>query len=546
MNDATPTKWPNSTAPVRVVALEWNSPMLIEVLVELSKRYGWQPVYCVSEGTRELLKRRFPGAVYHDTVDARFGRPAPELADIPLAVLDQPAAEALGYAEIITLKQMDRMELLGGFALHDRITHFHRLAGYWSAVFDRLRPDVLLMPTSPHVTYDCVAYALARRRGIRAIMFEYVASEGLLMAIDGFEDGLPPLVAAYRRLRAEPSPRPVVLSERMEKYWRSLQARYEDALPYWVRLGRVAAEAKKTNPLARHLRLAVSRLYTNPWRPWRWPLHLARAVRDALEPPSAAGHYDGRFYRAEETPRKIMRKVARLGRKHGTMVSRYYDGLAVAPDIGRPYVYVALHAQPERSTNPNGGVFDDQDVMIGLIAAALPAGWRIYVKEHPFQFLHFASERGRWIASYDAMLSHPGVSLVPRNTPSFDLIDHARAVASITGTSSWEAVARGVPALLFGEAWYKGCDGVHSVRTIEDCRRALQRISAGERPDAQAVRLFLMAAEASAIEAFLNEDDASIARIDRQTNLTTLARAIEECFQLGSFTARELAADTRA
>jgi len=55
---------------------------------------------------------------------------------------------------VISLKQMDRMDMMGTFALHDRFIHFHRLAGYWSAVYDALKPDVLLMPSSPHVTYD--------------------------------------------------------------------------------------------------------------------------------------------------------------------------------------------------------------------------------------------------------------------------------------------------------------------------------------------------------------------------------------------------------
>jgi hypothetical protein len=49
MIDAASTGWPNAAAPVRMIALEWNLPMLIEVLVELSQRYRWRPVYCVSE-----------------------------------------------------------------------------------------------------------------------------------------------------------------------------------------------------------------------------------------------------------------------------------------------------------------------------------------------------------------------------------------------------------------------------------------------------------------------------------------------------------------
>jgi hypothetical protein len=91
-------------------------------------------------------------------------------------------------------------------------------------------------------------------------------------------------------------------------------------------------------------------------------------------------------------------------------------------------------------------------------------------------------------------------------------------------------VARGVPALLFGEAWYKGCDGVYTVRSTEDCRAALTQIAAGARPNRDAVRLFLRLAEETAVEAFLNDDDAAIARIDVATNVATLARAAADCY----------------
>ena len=172
------------------------------------------------------------------------------------------------------------------------------------------------------------------------------------MAIDGFEDGLPPLMAAYRHLRAARVSEPVVLSDRMERYWKSLQGSYEDAIPYWVRLGRAAAEKKRPNPYLQHLSIALARLGADLRRPHRLPIYLRDAVRSALAPTPVAGHHDGRFYRAEEAPRAVMRAAARFGRNHGHKVRRHYDELAVDADLDQPYVYVALHAQPERATNP--------------------------------------------------------------------------------------------------------------------------------------------------------------------------------------------------
>jgi hypothetical protein len=76
---------------------------------------------------------------------------------------------------------------------------------------------------------------------------------------------------------------------------------------------------------------------------------------------------------------------------------------------------------------------------------------------------------------------------------SFELIDHAQAVASVTGTAGWEAVVRGVPAMVFGNAWYRNCEGVFDARTHEECDRAITEIARGYRPDYQRVRLFLQA-----------------------------------------------------
>ena len=47
----------------------------------------------------------------------------------------------------------------------------------------------------------------------------------------------------------------------------------------------------------------------------------------------------------------------------------------------------------------------------------------------------------------------------------FETIDKATMIATTGGTSALEAVARGKPALLFGDAWYRDCPGVHRIRS---------------------------------------------------------------------------------
>jgi hypothetical protein len=570
----------------RAIVFEFNVPMLVDVLVELSQQYGWNPVYITSNYTSEQVKKHFPAIVYQETNDARFGHPAAEFVGASPGVVDQSTAEALGYVEVMALRQMDRLELLGGFSLRERLYHYRRLVAYWSAVFDRLQPDVLLMITAPHVVYDYVAYAIARRRGIRTVLFEYVAvDQGLVMAIDKFEDGLPPLMEEYRRLRANPPAGPVKLPDRLEAYWKSLQGNYEQALPESTRRFWVASEARRVAALEAE-KLATAQLEAPapievpepPPPPGLAPetLDLRERFRRAFlafkgqspdpsegkadaepsaevaapapppavvrpPPPYAQGYYNGEFHVI--APDDIAYVAADFRRDRTETLKRRYEELAVEPDLTQPFVYVALGMQPERTTNPNGGVFDDQDVMVGMIAAALPAGWHVYVKEHPSQYKYGTwIERGRWPNYYDAIVKYPNVSLVPLTTPSFDLIDRARAVATVAGTSSWEALVRGIPTLLFGEAWYKGCDGVHAVRSVADCRQALERIEAGERPDPEAVRLFLHAVDRAALAAYLSDDDKPFIDLDETTNVKRLAQAIVECYEAATVEARTPAA----
>jgi len=77
-----------------------NLHALIDVQVELSKARGWEPVYCVSVNQQEQLKQLFPSAIYHDTHQTRYARPAPEFADMPSGILDQPTAEARQWGRL--------------------------------------------------------------------------------------------------------------------------------------------------------------------------------------------------------------------------------------------------------------------------------------------------------------------------------------------------------------------------------------------------------------------------------------------------------------
>lgn len=496
----------------RILALEWNLPFHVDMAALLAERHGWDFVYWVGDGPSfgRLVESRFPGIIFHDTVDARLGRPPAALADLVPRPFDEAMAEALSYEETLTLKMMDRIELEESFSYHDRVRLFHRLAAWWSALLAHIEPDVMIGPTAPHVHYDYIAYALCRRWGIRTAMFENGSIPGLLLSTPRFEEGFPDLVAAYRELLASSSDGDVVLSERVQGDLDRTRGGY--VFPRAVAPVDEAPPARETTKAARRLRWSdLAKLA----RVDRYPTYLRRVVRrsERRDPPPGpagrriAGHYHGRFLVVGEASEEEEAQHATWVSQRLADLRSEYERLVTPAGRSAPYVYLPLHVQPERSTAPNGGIYDHCELMIEAVARVVPSDWLILVKEHPSLFRPWqVGERGRRLSDYARMAALPNVRLIPLETIPFALIDRARAVATVTGTTGWEAIARGVPVLCFGTAWYQGCDAVFDARRLEGLRAGIEAIVAGARPDARKVRLFLKAVEKVGIEAFVDDD----------------------------------------
>jgi hypothetical protein len=132
-----------------------------------------------------------------------------------------------------------------------------------------------------------------------------------------------------------------------------------------------------------------------------------------------------------------------------------YDALlssSVSLDV--PFVYFALHLQPEKTTSAWGGVYCDQILAIERLSSQLPEGWFIYVKENPKQKF---TMRGEWF--FDRLKSISNVKLVEEDT--YKLLKHCQFAATITGTVGWEAITGGKNVLVFGwGVWYKTLPGV--------------------------------------------------------------------------------------
>lgn len=176
-------------------------------------------------------------------------------------------------------------------------------------------------------------------------------------------------------------------------------------------------------------------------------------------------------------------KWARAVKRHKAAAEKlktYYDSHAQDLDYSRPYIYFPLHLQPELTSQPEAGYFEDQLLALETLLAALPEGWKIYLKENPRQFdpdintvsaLHY-----RDIEDLDRFLAHNDVVLVPQKEQSEKLIRHSKVTVTLSGTAGWESLNLGKPCIVFSPPWYSPCPSCFIVKTPDDVSVALSAI----------------------------------------------------------------------
>lgn len=132
------------------------------------------------------------------------------------------------------------------------------------------------------------------------------------------------------------------------------------------------------------------------------------------------------------------------------------------------YVYFPLHYEPERTTLPDGGLTYHNQTAVLLKLCQLFPNFTIIVKEHPTQlYNNFRGWRSRSDIFYRMLGELPNVVFIDNETTSLEIINNASFVATVTGTVAIEAALSGIPAVIFGEAWYKGCPGTVLISQIK-------------------------------------------------------------------------------
>lgn len=138
------------------------------------------------------------------------------------------------------------------------------------------------------------------------------------------------------------------------------------------------------------------------------------------------------------------------------------------PVEGEKYYYYSFHLEPEAVVLYLGdGIYANQVKLIENIAAALPVGCYLYVKDHPHEFAYRAAD------DFLRLSKVPNIRLIKSEIPGKRLIKDAIGVFTINGTAGFEGVMLNKQVYCFGKSYYTAYPKVNYIRNIRDLREVV-------------------------------------------------------------------------
>jgi len=138
----------------------------------------------------------------------------------------------------------------------------------------------------------------------------------------------------------------------------------------------------------------------------------------------------------------------------------------------KPFIYLPLHQEPERSLLIAAPRFSDQIETIRQVAKNLPSGFELYVKEHPTQG---PARNWRDISFYKQIINIANVKLFHPSTDSTLLMKNSELVISVGGTSCFEAGFFGKPSITFADLGYSLIPSVKKLNSYDELRDAIKQ-----------------------------------------------------------------------
>lgn len=455
----------------------------------LYREYNWKPVMLVDNGRDWLEKEGHADVLKIDSIGlrqaqidyTRLGDPVP---------LDEGIIHSLSKFELDFLGNNE--DSTGwNFSFFERKSFYFDILKFWNTVIQNLKPDLIVFFTWPHTASCHSLYLLSKHYYNIDLLFVDpvpLLNQYYHLVGNSITELYNPFIDLYR------SNKPVSLGSETKQYFEGIVQQGGKTPDY---INKVYEKNRKDSfkRVTEFLRLVAATVVNGKgfkkglteWKKNEKPYYNLNSRMNLLE----------HFWFVE-----------RLRRRNRKLLKKYRP-FCSAPDKNPNYVYFAASYQPEATTAINGSIFEDHFLVLDILSTIIPEGWLVYYKEHPAIFEDSTWARGalkRDKEYYLRVKSYPNVKLIMPDVSSFELMDHARAVATVTGTVGWEAAVRGIPVLSFGYVWYMACKSIFHVRTLDDAKVAINKIQKGFKPDQKDIERYAAAIEQVAVKGLIHRE----------------------------------------
>ena len=303
--------------------------------------------------------------------------------------------------------------------LSEYLDYFHILADALATKITEAKATHIIFFEIPHLGYDTIAYQIARALDLKIIILTQAQFDGKFLSMPNLD-----MLGKFSDRVAQDYQ--IDRSERPDLFYMKGigQNKTKSGHLSFSMISRILAGVAWHHPSALANPIYLLKI-----------LSRARAVANNM--PDWRDPFSGFFH---------LRDLA------------YFEHLVTLEDgkidLSGDYVYFPLQFEPEMTTAALGGIYADQALAIEHLADMLPPGVRILVKENPKQAGH-----ARGPMFFHRLRRISSVHFLPSFANTHELTAHARFVATITGTAGWEAIRQGIPALVFGRAWYLDLPG---------------------------------------------------------------------------------------
>jgi len=443
------------------------------VMSSLKEKIGIHPRYFIyydeeklQEGKTDFLSKVGNDVFFHSELDNYKGKGYCEYKKTN--VLDNDLLDFISSYELIALKMMDRFDpLSNAFAFTHRQYYFRELVLRWLDIIDELNLEIFISPDVPHRVSDYALYVACIIKEIDFIFFDTTPFGDASLINDSISDYKQDAFDLENSCQTNKNNDLIVSklnSFRGEKDNYKLWYMEEQS-----KKASISTHSKTFRLMGRFL------IRGRIFRPFFvFNTYVAKEVWSYYVKPHSMP-YNSKFRVMEKKVTDL--KVSKESKSYLSIYNKLVTDIEI---IKTKYVIFALHYQPEATTSPNGGVFVDQLLVIEMLDRLLPLDVVILVKEHKSQFFGVleSASAGRSKVFYDRLSQFSErVKIVSLDLNSFDLIDNAEAIVTVTGTIGIESLARGKPVFCFGRTWYQNCKGAFPIRNKNDLVAAWSKIN---------------------------------------------------------------------